>query len=388
MSGARSHTRARPSNTASNAEDDIGRVANEPMMIRLKHVVYGAVGLPVAILLGAWIGFFNVGASTGHWKVTAWFLELAMRSAVRTYALAVNAPQTLDGRGLPAAAAHFARGCAICHGAPGEPRSPAVLRMLPQPPDLAPRVGDWTDAQLFRIVKHGIRFTGMPAWPARDRDDEVWAMVAFLRELPNLDANEFRTLAFNGGQATSSDRQPDTPGALRDCARCHRTDGKGSGGLVPSLAGQKQAYLFASLQSFARGDRTSGFMALPVTGVTADEMAALSRHFAAQPPVLGNRDQVPAPTIEKGQHIAEVGIPEKNVPACSGCHVGPDRNPIYPRLDGQQAAYLEEQLKLFRSESRGGTQFWRIMATAAQRLSDEEIRAVSEYFATRSEGSR
>jgi mono/diheme cytochrome c family protein len=55
--------------------------------------------------------------------------------------------------------------------------------MLPQPPDLADVVGEWNNAQLFRIVKHGVRFTGMPAWPMQDRDDEVWAMVAFLREL-------------------------------------------------------------------------------------------------------------------------------------------------------------------------------------------------------------
>ncbi|UCI09643.1 c-type cytochrome [Mesorhizobium sp. B1-1-8] len=355
-------------------------------MVRLKHVAIGAVGLPILILLGAWIGFFNVGASSGHWKVTAWFLQFAMRSAVRTYALAVDAPKTLDRRGLPAAAGHFARGCAICHGAPGQLRSPAVLRMLPQPPDLALTVRDWTDAQLFRIVKHGIRFTGMPAWPARDRDDEVWAMVAFLRELPKLDANEFRALSFDGSDATGSDRQPAVPDALADCTRCHGSDGGGRGGLVPALAGQKEPYLIASLRAYAKGDRTSGFMALPVTGIAPDEMAALARHFAALPPVPGDHDQIPAETISRGQHIAEVGIPEKNVPACSGCHTGPNRNPIYPRLDGQHAAYLEEQLKLFRSEGRGGTQFWRIMATAAQRLTDDDIRAVSSYFASRSEG--
>ncbi|CDX20004.1 Cytochrome c, class I [Mesorhizobium plurifarium] len=348
-------------------------------MIRLKHVVLGAVGLPIVILLGAWVGFFNVGASSGHWKVTAWFLQLAMRSAVRTYALAVDAPKTLDSRGLPAAAGHFARGCAICHGEPGEPRSPAVMRMLPQPPDLALTVGDWTDAQLFRIVKHGIRFTGMPAWPARDRDDEVWAMVAFLRELPKLDANGFRDLALGGSQPTA-------PAALADCTRCHGGDGGGRGDLVPALAGQKEAYLLASLQAYARGDRTSGFMALPVTGVDPADLAALARHFAAQPSVSADSDQVPAEVIGRGQQIAEDGIPERNVPACSGCHIGSDKNPLYPRLDGQHAAYLERQLKLFRSESRGGTRFWRIMATAAQRLTDDDIRAVSAFFSKRSAG--
>ncbi|AEH90869.1 cytochrome c, class I [Mesorhizobium opportunistum WSM2075] len=386
MPGHRIYPRTKAPNAPSEEEDEISRVTNQPIMVRLKHVLIAAVCLPIVILLGAWIGFFNVGASTGHWKVTAWFLELAMRSAVRTYALTVNAPRTLDRRGIPAAAGHFAQGCAICHGAPGELRSPAVLRMLPQPPDLALTVGDWTDAQLFRIVKHGIRFTGMPAWPARDRDDEVWAMVAFLRELPKLDANEFRALAFDAGGAIGNAQQPTNPGALANCTRCHGSDGEGRSGLIPALAGQNEAYLLASLEAFARGDRTSGFMALPVTGITPAEMAALARHFAAQPPVSTDGDPVPAEVINRGQQIAEAGIPERNVPACSGCHIGADKNPNYPRLDGQHAPYLEGQLKLFRSEGRGGTQFWRIMAAAAQRLTDEDIRAAAAYFSKRSEG--
>ena len=53
------------------------------MMVRWSGVAAGAIIAPVIILFVTWIGFFNVGASTGHWKITEWFLELAMRSAVR-----------------------------------------------------------------------------------------------------------------------------------------------------------------------------------------------------------------------------------------------------------------------------------------------------------------
>lgn len=145
------------------------------MHINWKHLAISLGLLPVAVLLATWIGFFNVGASSGHWKVTEWFLHFAMRSAVRTYALAVEAPDELPRHAIQPAAGHFARGCAVCPGAPGEPRSPAVDLMLPQPPDLSGQVGEWTDAQLFRIVKHGIRFTGMPAWPTQQRDDGRWS---------------------------------------------------------------------------------------------------------------------------------------------------------------------------------------------------------------------
>src|SRR5690606_12112903 len=98
------------------------RKAGGLMRINWKHLAIGLGALPFAVLVATWIGFFNVGASSGHWKVTEWFLHFAMRSAIRTYALAVDTPGQLPRHAIQPAAGHFARGCAICHGAPGEPR--------------------------------------------------------------------------------------------------------------------------------------------------------------------------------------------------------------------------------------------------------------------------
>ncbi|MGO4843721.1 cytochrome C, partial [Rhizobiaceae sp. 2RAB30] len=71
-----------------------------------------------------------------------------MRSSVRTYALAIDVPETLPAEGIQPAAGHYVRGCGICHGAPGEPRSAAALAMLPPPPDLAGVIGEWSDSEL------------------------------------------------------------------------------------------------------------------------------------------------------------------------------------------------------------------------------------------------
>jgi hypothetical protein len=68
----------------------------------------------------------------------------------------------------------------------------------------------YTPEQLFSIVKHGIKFTGMPAWPVQQRDDEVWAMVAFLRRLPDLDAAGYRRLAY-GEPDVGSGAEPPLP---------------------------------------------------------------------------------------------------------------------------------------------------------------------------------
>jgi hypothetical protein len=58
----------------------------------------------------------------------------------------------------------------------------------------------WSDPQLFWIVKHGMKFTPMPAWPVQDRDDEVRRMAAFARRLPDMSPAEYRTLACGPGR--------------------------------------------------------------------------------------------------------------------------------------------------------------------------------------------
>lgn len=337
------------------------------MIVRWRHVLIFLVGLPAAVLFIAWIGFFNVGASTGHWRVTEWFLEFAMRAAIRTYAIGIEVPDIGDPALLPPAAGHFRRSCAMCHGAPGEPRSPTVMEMLPQPPDLALSAPEWSDAELFRIVRHGIRFTGMPAWPSQAREDEVWAMVAFLRALPAMEEERWRGLAY--GEASDSQ--------VAACAGCHGADGSRSGGLVPRIGGQSEAYLAESLRAFAEGRRESGMMAVVAAGLTEAQRAALARHFASQPAAARGSGGA------AGGDIARHGIPERNVPACLGCHGGEPRNPLYPRLDGQDAAYLANQLRLFRAGTRGGTAYHHLMTRAAAGLSDAEIDALASWFAAR-----
>ena len=268
----------------------------------------------------------------GHWKITEWFLHFAMRSAVRTYALAVEVPDELPRHAIQPAAGHFARGCAICHGAPGEPRSPAVHLMLPQPPDLAGKVGEWTDAELFRIVKHGVRFTGMPAWPTQQRDDEVWAMVAFLRELPDDGrSRRWRDLAYGGGERRSANAPISTRRSPNARAATARTG---------SAAAQRRLFLPDRARPiFSRASTpmptagaASGVMAIPVNAVDPRLFADLARHFSALPaPAARRAAGCRSCRARRGDRAARA-FRQHDVPACLGCHGRPDRNPVYPEL--------------------------------------------------------
>lgn len=335
----------------------------------------GLLAVAAAGLLVVASGVVPVAASSGHWAVTEAFLGFAMRRSVSTHSLGLEAPG-LDAPGLLLkGAGHFETGCRSCHGAPGLPRSPVARAMVPRPPDLARAAAERSPESLFYVVKHGVKFTGMPAWPAPGRDDEVWAVVAFLKELPRLDAAGYRSLVHGEGAPA---------GAARACARCHGLDGLGRGnGLFPKLAGQRAEYQRAALEAYARGDRRSGTMETVAAALSAEEIALASAFYAKLPPPAAAR---PAPAdaeaVARGRAIAERGIRERRVPACLACH-GPKDEPVkqaYPALAGQPAAYLELQLRLFKEGARGGSRYAHLMGPIASRLTPAEMREVALYF--------
>jgi cytochrome c553 len=264
--------------------------------------------------------------------------------------------------------------------------------MTPHPPYLPPRISNWEPAELFYIVKHGVKFTGMPAWPSQQRDDEVWAMVAFLLTLPDLDAPAYRQLVYGDNPANGAGASVHPPlqsgpvprAVIESCGRCHGVDGRGRGvGAFPKLAGQRPAYLYAALQAFARGQRHSGTMEPVAAALHPDEMRELALYYGSLPapsPPLPSQEITLA--IARGKAIATQGIPRQRVPSCVDCHgPGPTRrNPIYPLLAGQYAAYLAVQLELFKKEQRGGSGYAHLMHPVATRLTTEQMRDVSLYY--------
>jgi cytochrome c553 len=274
---------------------------------------------------------------------------------------------------LPMAAGHFERGCAICHGSPAMARPDSVRHMLPAPPDLKNLVPTWSDTELFQIAQHGVRFTGMPAWPVAAREDE--AMVAFLRRYPELDAEGSRALAgFSGNQSQAMDRIVET------CNGCHAPERLGPDGLTPHLAGQSETYLADALAAYDKGARHSGIMAVAIQGLSEAGRQALARPFAGQ-----SRENLPSAddpqTIKRDRTLAMQGDPARCIPACLSCHEKADGNPAYPRLSGQPAGYVTDQLRLFVAGNRGGGPFQALMARASENLEEDDIGALAAYFA-------
>ena len=348
------------------------------MRITLRQLLLGIAALAGAGFLVAWAGIINIGASSGHWRITEWALHWAMQNYTRTYALLEpEPPPELDAPArVRRGAGHFETSCAFCHGSPVRPTPDLGRHMTPQPPGLKFTARKWDAPELSRIVKHGIKYTGMPAWIAPQRDDEVWAMVAFLRAQGAMSPEDYRAAAFGPPV-------PEDP-VLEGCARCHGVDGGSQGGAFPVLAGQSEAYLVATLRAFAQDRRHSGYMQFAVDALPEEELARMARYYASRP---GLREKASSDG-SRGAEIALRGIPEAGVPACESCHgASPRRNLAYPHLAGQDAGYIADQLRLMKKRARGGTAYGPVMQRIAGRLPDDAIDTVAAYYSAAGAGA-
>jgi mono/diheme cytochrome c family protein len=140
-------------------------------------------------------GAYNVAATEPHGRFTHWLLHTAMERSVRRRADEVPAPRQVDSAMLLHGLEEYHAMCVACHGAPGIERGELGKGLNPEPPDLAEESAEWTDRELFWIVKHGIKLTGMPAFGVTHSDQELWGIVAFLRRLQYMSADEYRRLA-------------------------------------------------------------------------------------------------------------------------------------------------------------------------------------------------
>jgi mono/diheme cytochrome c family protein len=177
-------------------------------------------------------GWYNISADQ-HLAPTFHVLDFALRRAVRQHARDIAAPSLDDPakrqRGLALYRAH----CVRCHGAPGVAPEPFALGMTPAPAMLAHTAREWTPAELYWVVKRGIKMTGMPAWEYRMSEDDLWALVAFLVELPLLSPARYRAMEAPAHEREEHAQPARKPDAKRGrtaidhyaCVTCHRIPG-------------------------------------------------------------------------------------------------------------------------------------------------------------------
>ncbi|MDN7143729.1 cytochrome c4 [Pseudomonas sp. JQ170] len=171
--------------------------------------------------------------------------------------------------------------------------------------------------------------------------------------------------------------------AAMACLGCHGPDGKGMAAAgFPRLAGLPAGYLSKQLHDFRDGTRKNPIMEPLAKALSDEEIQAVASTLAAMPsdPVADTRRQQMAG--DATQKLALYGDWSRKLPGCVQCH-GPGGVGVgehFPPLAHQPAAYLVAQLNAWRDGTRSNDPN-QLMVGVAKAMSDEEIKAVADYFA-------
>jgi len=150
---------------------------------------YWLIAIVVAILIVAVVAYVAIvpGLSSARAKPSSFEVEVA------TYLLhhsvpdsAVNRPNPLGARPSQVALREghdlYMKNCETCHAFDGKGKTQLGANVFPRPPVLKIATLSMSDGEMFYHIRNGIRNTAMPAW--NFPDNQVWALVSYIRNLP------------------------------------------------------------------------------------------------------------------------------------------------------------------------------------------------------------
>jgi len=174
-----------------------------PFVTRKSMLTIAVLSAVAGLAVGGfvWSGMYNVGADDPHMRPTYTMLRMMRERSIIRHTREVKVPDLKDAALVSQGAGNYDSMCTGCHLAPGMGETELSKGLYPAPPNFS-RLKPLNPAHAFWVTKHGIKASGMPAWGRSMEDEYIWGMVAFLQQLPKLDATAYQTMvAGSGGHA-------------------------------------------------------------------------------------------------------------------------------------------------------------------------------------------
>jgi sulfide dehydrogenase cytochrome subunit len=177
---------------------------------------------------------------------------------------------------------------------------------------------------------------------------------------------------FLAGFLCSAHAEDKTEALANTCNNCHGVNGVSVGPNMPSIGGLPESYLKNIMREWKSGERFSATMGRLIKGYSDEQIDALAAYFSKKPWV---------PSAQKTDPKL-VALGKKVTARCAGCHgeTGNADDNETPHLNGQWAQYLELEAMKYRDDSVPMPN--KSMRKAAQKLSDEEVKAVAAFYAS------
>ena len=167
----------------------------------------------IAAFGGAFLyaGVYNIGADEPHSQLVYSTLGKFRERAIAHHARNIVVPANLnDPKRIATGAGLYTEMCTGCHLGPGVEKSEMSQGLYPPAPELARGVNH-SSAEMFWIIKHGVKLSAMPAWGKTHSDDLIWDMVAFAKALPNMSPKQYQA-ALAAAPAEHDEMMKEMPG--------------------------------------------------------------------------------------------------------------------------------------------------------------------------------
>jgi len=145
----------------------------------------------LCVLIGGACAYLRLGVPEvradippSRWESS--LMRMSIHASVGREAPELANPLRPTDETLIAGGKFYLNACAGCHGAPGKPfggKGPVVFPPIPELPVIGT---DYTEAQIFWIAKHGIRRSAMFANGVYAKDDQLWAVAAYIKGMNSL----------------------------------------------------------------------------------------------------------------------------------------------------------------------------------------------------------
>lgn len=144
-----------------------------------------------AVIALLYSGVVSIAASEPHFSLTKWVLETGMERSVERHSSGLKVPASYTEEQIRHGLTHFDKMCVLCHTAPGMKPSEISQGMRPKPPELQKVVRELKDEETFWLIRHGVKFTGMPSFGKTHSENQIWGIVGFVKLLPDMSPQEY-----------------------------------------------------------------------------------------------------------------------------------------------------------------------------------------------------
>jgi mono/diheme cytochrome c family protein len=154
-----------------------------------KHIVAFVAGLgllPAAAIIAASLGFWPSKATSDPPQWERALARSILKASVARRAHGLANPIGGSDETLLSGMKIYRMNCAGCHGDFQQPSHWGTTGFYPRVPQFAETPSRLSPPEMFIVVKHGIRYTGMGAWDGMLSDDEIWKAVTFLSRVQSL----------------------------------------------------------------------------------------------------------------------------------------------------------------------------------------------------------